>query len=117
MNTNKPNNNIIGYRDPIGASVRRRRRHLTAAVYNNRSPEMSAMNAHLRASAYGVSPMHRVHLGGGTAATSSGSLLNLMREYDNQARGNFSSEAVFFVIITGLAVVWPIAHALRVFLG
>ncbi len=117
MNTNKPNNNIVGYRDKFGASVRRRRRHLSAVVYNNRSPEMSAMNAHLRASLYGVSPMHRVHLGGGAAATRSGSLLNLMRQYDNQARGNFSREAAFFAIITGLAVVWPIAHALRVFLG
>ena len=117
MNPNKPDNDIIGYRDPIGASVGRRRRHLTAAVYNNRSPEISAMNAHLRASAYAVSPVHHVHVGGGTAAVKSGSLLNLMRQYDNQARGNFSREAVFFVIITGLAVVWPIAHALRVFLG
>lgn len=116
MNVNNNSNNIIAHRDPIGSSVRRRRRHLTAAVYNDRSLEISAMNAHLRASAYGVSPTHRLDLDDGAAVTRSGSFLNLMRQYDNQERDNFSHEAALFAIITGIAVVWPIAHALTVFL-
>ena len=102
--------NLNTHNDPIGSSVRRRRRHLTSALYNDRSPEVLAMNAHLRASAYAPRPTTDVDLSGGAAATRSGSFLNLMRQYDNQARDNFSKEAALFAIITAITVVWPVIH-------
>jgi len=117
MNPNNHNNDIIGYADPIGSSVRRRRRHLTGALYNAYSPEVAAMNAHLRALAFRWSPTNRIDSGGAATVAKSGSLLNLMRQYQNQARDNFSHEAALFVIITAIALVWPIALAINVFLG
>ena len=116
MNLNNHNDDIIGYRDPIGSSVRRRRRHLTSALYNDRSPEVSAMNAHLRASAYRPGPTSHVAPSTGAAAMRSGLSLNLLREYDDQARENFSKEAVLFAIITAIGLVWPIGYTLAAML-
>ena len=116
MNLNNHNDDIIGYQDPIGSSVRRRRRHLTSALYNDRSPEVLAMNAHLRASAYASRAATDVDLSDGATATRSGSFVNLMRQYDKQARDNFSKEATLFAIITAIAVVWPVVHTLSAIL-
>ena len=116
MNLHNHNDDIIGYRDPIGSSVRRRRRYLTSALYNDRSPEVLAMNARFRASAYTSRATTDVDLSGGATATRSGSFLNLMRQYDNQARDNFSKEAALFAIITAIAVVWPVVHTLSAIL-
>ncbi len=113
MNLDNHNDDIIGYRDPIGSAVRRRRRHLITPLYNDRSPEVLAMNAHLCASAY--SSRRTADLGPreGAAAIRSSSFLNLMRQYDNQARDNFSKEAALFALITAIAVIWPVAHTLN----
>ncbi len=88
-------------------------------TYNDRSPEVAAMNAHLRASSYPERADHersneRPHLtsGDGLARKRLRSFLHLGRQYDTQARDNFISEAVLLVLIV-VAAVWPIIHSVQ----
>lgn len=77
------------------------------------------MTAHLRASVYGERnqtpppSMDCVDLCDEAAAIKPVSFLNLLREYDSQARDNFAKEAVVFTIIIALGMLWPIVHILR----
>jgi len=76
------------------------------------------MRAYLRASAYpekGRSSRPATnHLDGAAAVTKrSGSFLNLLREYDNQARDNFAKEAVVFTIIIIAGLVWPVVQSVQ----
>ncbi|MEP6670678.1 MAG: hypothetical protein ABJF10_16085 [Chthoniobacter sp.] len=52
MNHTNLHEEMIRYGDPLGASTRRKRRGYPVLPFNDRSPEVAAMNAHLRASAY-----------------------------------------------------------------
>ena len=65
------------------------------------------MNAHLRAAAYGgkkaVLPDNK----------SAPSLLDLSRQYDTQARSNFTREAMIFVVIAIVAIVWPFVQSMQ----
>jgi hypothetical protein len=107
---------IIAYREPL-STVPRRQRRFGRVTYNDRSPEVSAMNAHLRVSAYPerVSTAQGTDLNAraGAAPIRRRSFLNLLREYDKQARDNFSKEAVPFLILTVMALAWPIFYTFR----
>jgi hypothetical protein len=41
------------------------------------------------------------------------SLLNLSRQYDIQARNNFTSEAMVFAVIAIVAIAWPWVHGVQ----
>ena len=41
------------------------------------------------------------------------SFSNLLRDYDNQARNNFTREAVLFAIIVLIGILWPLAQMFR----
>jgi len=108
---------MIRYGDPLIAG-RRRKRGYPAINYNDRSPEVEAMNAHLRASAYSETARSSQptanHLDGAAAMPMrSRSFRNLLRDYDNQARDNFAKEAVFFTVIVSFGLLWPIVHIVR----
>jgi hypothetical protein len=98
----------IHHREPL-LTYRRKRRGFPFARYNHTSPEVGAMNAHLRAAAYGgknaVSPNNN----------SARSFLDLSREYDSQARSNFTREAIVFAVIAIVAIAWPFIHSMQVF--
>lgn len=49
------------------------------------------------------------------ANKSAGSFLNLSREYDAQARDNFTKETMIFAVIIIVAVAWPFIQGMRVF--
>lgn len=109
--------NIIRYPQLFSGLFRRRQRRFSGVDYSDRSAAITAMNAHLRASARSKAkrPSTRtdyLDAHGGVATRKSGSFLNLMRQYDNQARDNFSKEAILFAIITAIGVVWPIVYTL-----
>ena len=115
MNTKK---NMIRYGDPLMGSGRRRRGGYPALNDNDRSPEVAAMNAHLRASVFRDQENRRqsraaprLTNGAALSRTGAGSFLHLAREYDLQARDKFAKEAVLFAFIVALAT-WPIIHAL-----
>ena len=120
MNLNNHRKETIRYREPFSAFFRRRQRQFTGANYNNASPEVAAMNAHLRASAYrqrGRSSRPTYDLDGAEVATiRAGSFPNLLREYNDQARDNFKREAVLFTIITVIGFVWPVAQTMHILL-
>ena len=110
---------IIRYGDPLMGGGRRRRRGYPAIHYNDRSPEVAAMNAHLKASAYGDEtdrrqPQAAHRLTTHTVPTRNGirSFLHLGRRYDTQARDNFKREAVLFVLIVAMSI-WSIIHAVQ----
>ena len=42
------------------------------------------------------------------------SLLNLSREYDTQARDNFTREAMIFAVITIVAIAWPFVLSMQI---
>jgi hypothetical protein len=110
---------MIRYGEPAFGATRRRRRGSMDLSYNDRSPEVTAMNAHLRASAYGeaqleraAGPLPSLTNGAARARDRIRSFLHLGRQYDVQARDNFTKEAVFFALIIGLSI-WPIVHAVQ----
>lgn len=110
---------MIRYGEPFFGSTRRRSRGSMALSYNDRSPEVTAMNAHLRASAYdeaqlerGPGPLPSLTNGAARDRDRTRSFLHLGRQYDTQARDNFTKEAVFFALIIGLSI-WPIVHAVQ----
>lgn len=115
------NHDTITYRHPLEVTSRRKRRGYSIADYNDRSPHVGAMQAHLRAAAY---RKHRSRPGERPAANHDAAAINRARsfvdlslEYDSQARSNFTSEAVAFAIITAIAVAWPMIYGLRVLSG
>jgi hypothetical protein len=77
------------------------------------------MTAHLRASAYPErkqSPAADVDYlagRGGSPTIRPLSFSNLLRDYDSQARNNFTKEAVLFAIIIVTGMLWPIVQTLR----
>lgn len=110
---------MIKYGDPLMSGGRRRSRGYPAINYNDRSPEVTAMNAHLRASAYGdqndgeqLEPASRLTTSAAPARHTLRSLLHLGRRYNTQARDNFKREAVLFVLIAALSI-WSIIHAVQ----
>ena len=112
------NNHIINYGEPFGSSFRRRRRRFAALSYNDRSPEVSAMRAHLRASAYpdnerAARSTDVLDRHDPAAVKRTGLSFNLLREYDNQVRDNFLKEAAVLAVVTAIGLVWPIAHILN----
>ena len=120
MNINNQKN-IIRYAEPFGRRFRRRNRGFSRVNYNDRSPQVIAMNAHLRAAAYreGGARSHSAYEADGAQAGAPkiGSLPGLLRQYDRQARDNFAKEALLFGIITAIGFVWPVVHTMRVLLG
>jgi hypothetical protein len=120
MNLNNRQEETIRYREPFSTSFRRRQRQFTGVNYDDRSPKVVAMNAHLRASAYGQgrrSSRPTYDLDGAEVATiRTGSFPNLLREYNDQARDNFRREAVLFTIITAIGFVWPVAQTMHILL-
>ena len=101
------------------SATRRKRLGFGVVNYNDRSPEVAAMNAHLRASAYGERedgtegrPVSSPTAEGVVARNRARSFLGLGREYDAQARDNFVREAVLLALIATLAA-WPILHAVQ----
>ncbi len=106
MNLNN-HDQTIQYREPLSA-FRRKRPRLPLLRYNDGSAEVGAMNAHLRAAAYGGQKSMP------PARKSARSLLDLSREYDTQARGNFTREAMIFAVITVVAIAWPFVQSMRI---
>ncbi|MEP6809251.1 MAG: hypothetical protein ABI992_03340 [Chthoniobacterales bacterium] len=109
MNRKKIHDETINYHDPLTA-IRRGRRSFALRTFNDRSPEVLAMNAHLRAGAYGGRATSQPMV-----SKSARSFLNLGREYDAQARDNFAKETVIFAVIIIAAVAWPFIQGMRVF--
>jgi hypothetical protein len=108
---------MISYGEPSFGATRRRSRGSMALSYNDRSPEVAAMNALFRASAYDEALLERETgplptLTNVAARARTRSFLHLGRQYDAQARDNFTKEAVFIALIVGLSI-WPIVHALQ----
>lgn len=124
MKQNNPTHHgeMIRYGEPFFGTTRRRSRTGATLAYNDRSPEVAAMNAHLRASAYGEGPLSaqpaapRLTNRAALTASKLRSFLHLGREYDFQARDNFAKEAVLFVFIAALSV-WPMVHAIKAMAG
>jgi len=76
------------------------------------------MTAHLRASAYperGWSPAADLDyiIGREPAPLRPLSFSNLLRDYDSQARSNFTKEALLFAIIIVTGMLWPIVQTFR----
>lgn len=117
MNINS-HNHIVSYGEPFSRRVRRRNRGFAGVNYNYRSPQVIAMNAHLRASAYCEDESRSSSAWNGddaqVRALELHSLPKLLRQYDNEARENFTKEALVFAIITAIGFVWPMAHTMRV---
>jgi hypothetical protein len=112
----------INYREPFGTSFRRRRREFTGVNYNDSSPEVAAMNAHLRASAYkdenrsSASTADYLDRGNGVVTIRPRAFPKLLREYNSQARDNFVTDAMLFTIIILAGLVWPAIHTVRALL-
>lgn len=112
---NKEEKNSYG--KSFNLSFRRRPRRFKSGQYNFRSPDLEAMTAYLRASGY----RHRKPipaapvdlLARGEARSRPLSFSNLLRDYDNQARNNFTKEAVLFAIIIVSGMLWPIVQTFR----
>ncbi len=110
------------YREPFGTSFRRRRRAFAGVNYNDRSPEVAAMNAHLRASAYteedrrSASRTDYLARGNGVPTIRPRTFPKLLREYNSQARDNFMTDAMLFTIIILAGLVWPAIHTVRALL-
>jgi hypothetical protein len=90
--------------------------------YNDRSPEVAAMNAHLRASAYkeenhsSGTTADYLERGNGVATMRPRAFPRLLREYNSQARDNFVTDAILFTIIVLAGLVWPAIHTVRALL-
>ncbi|MGH8093162.1 MAG: hypothetical protein ACREIF_06795 [Chthoniobacterales bacterium] len=91
---------MIGYGSPLTAGERRRRGGYPVMTYNDRSPEVTAMNAHLRALRYPeqkddrrFNVRSRLTSGNLLAQNRVHPFLYLGKRYDRQARDNFIREA------------------------
>lgn len=110
---------MINYGDHHKVSSRRRRTGSSATTYNDRSPEVAAINAHLRAASY---PAQEGEKQGNSPSRLTNAkarirkrlhpLLRLSQQYDTQARDNFVREGVLFALLV-TASVWPIVHSVR----
>ncbi len=110
---------MIRYGNPLVTRTRRGQRGYPVMTYNDRSPEVAAMNAHLRASRYPeqtnekrMSDRPRQMSDKMLIRNRMRSFLHLGKRYDTQARDNFIKEAVLFVLIVA-ASIWPIIHAVK----
>ena len=93
MKLNNHKNGIINYGTPFGRAFGTRRRRWSALNYNDRSPELWAMNAYLRVSAHREKDRTSTNSladSSGRTATATGSFVNLLRAYDNQVSANFT---------------------------
>lgn len=119
MRKTQQHEEIIRYGDPLTVGSRRRRGGYPVMTYNDRSPEVAAMNAHLRTSSYPEradenrsNERQRLTSGHTLLQNRMRSFLHLGRQYDTQARDNFISEAVLFALIVA-ASVWPIIQSVQ----
>lgn len=110
---------MIRYGDPLMANSRRRRGGYPVTTYTDRSPEVMAMNAHLRATRHPrqkaekrFSARSRLTSGNMLVPKRGHPFLHLGTEYDTQARDNFIKETILFVLIVA-ASVWPIVHTVQ----
>ena len=117
--TNYHNEEMTRYRDPLMGGGWHKRSGYPAINYNDRSPEVGAMNAHLRASAYAeqegrrqVEPASRLTNGVAVACNRMRSFLHLGRQYDTKARDNFVREAIIFALLVTLSA-WIIISAVQ----
>ena len=107
------------YGKPFNLSFRRKPRRFKRVNYSRHSPELLAMTAHLRASAYrdrrqrpaaGVDyDIERAE----APSIRTLSFSSLLRDYDSQARNNFTKEALLFAIIVVIGMMWPIVQTFR----
>ena len=123
QNNHTHHEEMIRYGEPFFGTTRRRRRSVAALAYNDRSPEVAAMNAHLRTAAYEgtrfegeAGALSRLTNGAARTAGRIRSFLHLGRQYDLQARDNFKKEAVLLAFIVVLSI-WPIIHAIKAMAG
>lgn len=122
MTMKEPNlDNVIMHRSPLGVTVRPRRRGYYSASFSERSPERRATAGYLRANRYrhtrNTVPPHPDAAANRPRRSRAFDLIELGREYDAQARNNFTREAVLFGIIAIGAVAWPLFHSLSTIAG
>ena len=107
------------YGNSFNLSFRRRPRRFRGVNQSLYSPELAAMTAHLRASAYrdrrqrAVASLDYLVDGAEAPIVRPLSFSNLLRDYDSQARSNFTKEAVLFAIIIVTGMLWPIVQTFR----
>ena len=121
--TNHHDEEMTRYGNPLMGGGWRQRRGYPAINYNDRSPEVGAMNAQLRASAYpdlggetDLEPASRLTNGAAVVSHRMKSFLHLGHQYDTKARDNFVREAILFALLVTLSA-WAIisaVHALAV---
>jgi hypothetical protein len=123
QNNHNYHEEMIRYGEPFFGTTRRRSRSATALAYNDRSPEVGAMNAHLRTAAYNAArfedeagALPRLTNGAVRTGGKIRSFLHLGRQYDLQARANFKKEAALLAFIVVLSI-WPIIHAIKAMAG
>jgi hypothetical protein len=123
MKLNNTLQRIIRYLEPFGNFFHRVPRQLTIVGYTPQPPEVAAVNANLLASVYrnheNSKQPHRARSltnGAAVARHRAKSFLQLGRDYDVQARENFTKEAFLFVLIIVLSI-WPIIHAVQAMAG
>jgi hypothetical protein len=99
---------MISYGDPLVAGIRRRRKGYPIMSYNDRSPEIMAMNAHLRASVY---PEHEGRVSTMTRLKKENSrpqrmswFGNLRRRSEARARSSFLIETILFIVAVTLTL-------------
>lgn len=117
--TNHHDEEMIRYGDPLMGGGWRKRRAYPAINYHDRSPEVAAMNAHLRASAYDeqegrkqAETASRLTNGAAVARNRMRSFLHLGRQYDTKARANFVREAMPLALLVTLSA-WAIISAVQ----
>jgi hypothetical protein len=117
------NDEVVMYRHPFGATVRRGGRYYQVIHYNDRSTDSGVRIAHLRAAAYRdrkesqASRMRSQPKTAGRSARHARGFLTLGREYDIQARDNFAREALLFCVIVVGALAWPVIEGIRALAG
>jgi hypothetical protein len=117
------NDDVVMYRHPFGATVRRKGRYYQIINFNDGSTDRGVMIAHLRAAAYRnrkqskASPTRSQSKTAGRSAQYARGFLTLGREYDIQARDNFAREAVLFCFIVVGALAWPVIESVRALAG
>jgi hypothetical protein len=117
------NDEVVMYRHPFGATVRRKGRYYQVINYNDRSTDSGVRIAHLRAAAYRdrkqskASPTRSQPKRAGRSAQHARGFLALGREYDIQARDNFAKEALLFCVIVVGGVAWPVIESVRALAG
>jgi hypothetical protein len=107
------------YGKPFNLLFRRRPRRFKGVNYSLQSPELAAMAAHLRASGHPdrkqtpAAPVDNFGDRSEARTIRPLSFSNLLRDYDSQARNNFTKEAVLFAIIVVTGMLWPLVQTFR----